>query len=88
MFSPRTLLPLLALAPAFLGAAEKIDFNKQIKPLLEGACTHCHGEKEDKGDFRMHTLEDIKKGNENGPASRLRRFEEERHLHHAAARCR
>jgi len=67
MFSPRTLLPLLALAPAFLGAAEKIDFNKQIKPLLEGACTHCHGAKEDKGEFRMHTLEDIKKGNENGP---------------------
>jgi hypothetical protein len=39
----------------------------QVKPLLEGACTHCHGEKEDKGDFRMHTLEDMKKGNENGP---------------------
>jgi formylglycine-generating enzyme required for sulfatase activity len=67
MFSPRTLLSALALAPAFLGAAEKIDFNTQIKPLLEGACTHCHGVKEDKGDFRMHTLEDMKKGNENGP---------------------
>ncbi len=63
----RTLVPLIALAPAFLHAAEKIDFNTQVKPLLEGACTHCHGSKEDKGDFRMHTLEDIKKGNENGP---------------------
>ncbi|OYW27715.1 MAG: hypothetical protein B7Z47_06440, partial [Chthoniobacter sp. 12-60-6] len=67
MFSPRTLLSFLALTPALLSAAEKIDFNTQIKPLLEGACTHCHGEKEDKGDFRMHTLEDIQKGNENGP---------------------
>ncbi len=67
MFSPRPILSVLALAPALLSAAEKVDFNKQIKPLLEGACTHCHGEKEDKGDFRMHTLEDIKKGNENGP---------------------
>lgn len=63
----RTLVPLIALAPAFLHAAEKIEFNTQVKPLLEGACTHCHGSKEDKGDFRMHTLEDIKKGNENGP---------------------
>ncbi|HRH95927.1 MAG TPA: SUMF1/EgtB/PvdO family nonheme iron enzyme [Prosthecobacter sp.] len=67
MFSHRPLVTLLALAPALLGAAEKVDFNTQIKPLLEGACTHCHGAKEDKGDFRMHTLEDIKKGNENGP---------------------
>ncbi|MDI1312691.1 SUMF1/EgtB/PvdO family nonheme iron enzyme [Prosthecobacter sp.] len=57
----------MALTPALLSAVEKVDFNKQIKPLLEGACTHCHGEKEDKGDFRMHTLEDMKKGNENGP---------------------
>ncbi|WP_395746791.1 SUMF1/EgtB/PvdO family nonheme iron enzyme [Prosthecobacter sp.] len=67
MILSRPLLSALVLTPALLGAAEKIDFNKQIKPLLEGACTHCHGEKEDKGDFRMHTLEDIKKGNENGP---------------------
>ena len=59
-------LSALAAAPAF-AAEEKIDFIKQVKPLLEGACTHCHGEKEDKGDFRMHTLEDMIKGNENGP---------------------
>ena len=67
MFPARPLISALALAPAFLYGAEKVDFVKQVKPLLEGACTHCHGEKEDKGDFRMHTLEDIKKGNENGP---------------------
>jgi formylglycine-generating enzyme required for sulfatase activity len=67
MFSARPLISALALAPVFLYGAEKVDFVKQVKPLLEGACTHCHGEKEDKGDFRMHTLEDLKKGNENGP---------------------
>jgi formylglycine-generating enzyme required for sulfatase activity len=58
---------MLLLSPALPCAAEKVDFVKQVKPLLEGSCTHCHGAKEDKGDFRMHTLEDIKKGNENGP---------------------
>lgn len=63
----KTLASSFLLLPALLCAAEKIDFNKQVKPLLEGACTHCHGAKEDKGDFRMHTLEDLKKGNENGP---------------------
>lgn len=67
MSSARTLVSVLALAPALLCAAEKDDFIKQVKPLLEGACTHCHGAKEDKGDLRMHTLEDMKKGNENGP---------------------
>jgi formylglycine-generating enzyme required for sulfatase activity len=54
-------------ALSFAEPAKKVDFMTQVKPLLEGACTHCHGEKEDKGDFRMHTLEDMKKGNENGP---------------------
>lgn len=67
MSPTRTFLSLLALAPGALCAAEKVDFVKQVKPLLEGSCTHCHGAKEDKGDFRMHTLEDLKKGNENGP---------------------
>ncbi|MFM7606686.1 MAG: SUMF1/EgtB/PvdO family nonheme iron enzyme [Prosthecobacter sp.] len=63
----RSLAFLAALAPAVALSADKVDFMKQVKPLLEGACTHCHGAKEDKGDFRMHTLEDMKKGNENGP---------------------
>lgn len=67
MSPAKTLVSTLLLSPALLCAAEKVDFVKQVKPLLEGACTHCHGVKEDKGDFRMHTLEDIKKGNENGP---------------------
>lgn len=63
----RSLAILSALAPALAFSADKVDFVTQVKPLLEGACTHCHGSKEDKGDFRMHTLEDMKKGNENGP---------------------
>lgn len=67
MSPAKSLASMLLLSPALLCAAEKIDFVKQVKPLLEGACTHCHGVKEDKGDFRMHTLADIKKGNENGP---------------------
>jgi formylglycine-generating enzyme required for sulfatase activity/mono/diheme cytochrome c family protein len=48
-------------------AAAKVDFATQVKPILESACTHCHGADKDKGDFRLHTLEDLKKGNDNGP---------------------
>ena len=65
--SIRFLAILSALAPAVAFSADKVDFVTQVKPLLEGACTHCHGAEKDKGDFRMHTLEDMKKGNENGP---------------------
>jgi formylglycine-generating enzyme required for sulfatase activity len=74
MFIPRPMsdhlpltISLLALAALTAPAAEKIDFNTQVKPILEAACTHCHGAEKDKGDFRMHTKEDMMKGNENGP---------------------
>lgn len=50
-----------------MAAAAKVDFNTQVKPILEAACTHCHGAEKDKGDFRLHTKEDLLKGNENGP---------------------
>lgn len=58
------LLAALALPAA---AADKVDFTTQVKPILEAACTHCHGAEKDKGDFRLHTKEDMIKGNENGP---------------------
>ncbi len=64
--SPSVLLGLLLAATA-APAAGKIDFASQVKPILEAACVHCHGTEKDKGDFRLHTLEDAAKGNENGP---------------------
>lgn len=53
--------------PGLASAAAKVDFTTQVKPILEAACTHCHGADKDKGDFRLHTKEDLIKGNENGP---------------------
>ncbi|MEN9284724.1 MAG: hypothetical protein RLZZ179_2217 [Verrucomicrobiota bacterium] len=32
-------------------------FTTFVRPILESACTHCHGKDEDKGDLRLHTLE-------------------------------
>ncbi len=29
----------------------------QVKPLLEGTCVHCHGEKKQEGEYRMDTME-------------------------------
>jgi formylglycine-generating enzyme required for sulfatase activity/mono/diheme cytochrome c family protein len=65
---PRTILTtLLTTAALTAQAADKVDFTTQVKPILEAACTHCHGAEKDKGDFRLHTREDAMKGNENGP---------------------
>lgn len=70
MFDHRPLtsaLLALAVVPGLASAAAKVDFSTQVKPILESACTHCHGADKDKGDFRLHTKEDLIKGNENGP---------------------
>jgi formylglycine-generating enzyme required for sulfatase activity len=68
--TPQFLAGFLAFAtlPSLAAAqAAKVDFNTQVKPILEAACTHCHGADKDKGDFRLHTKEDAMKGNDNGP---------------------
>jgi mono/diheme cytochrome c family protein len=42
---------LLLLVP--LAAQAKVDFQKQIAPILVQRCIECHGPKEQKGDLRL-----------------------------------
>lgn len=44
----------LLLASALVPAA--INFEEQVKPILEHRCFKCHGEKKQKGDLRLDTL--------------------------------
>ena len=55
-------------ALAWLGGLAKaeVSFEKHVQPVLASACLSCHGEKKDKGELRLHTLEDLLKGGENG----------------------
>src|SRR5262245_22958134 len=54
--------------PTLVGAAEKIDFPPDVKPLLEANCLSCHGPEKPKGDLRLVTREDAVKGGGDGTA--------------------
>jgi formylglycine-generating enzyme required for sulfatase activity len=43
-------------------AAEKIDFARDIKPILELSCLKCHGTEQSKGGLRLHTMAAALKG--------------------------
>jgi len=38
---------------------KKVDFVKDIKPIFEARCTKCHGDKKQKGDFRVDTRKEL-----------------------------
>src|SRR5262249_2563289 len=49
-------------------AAEKADFVKQIKPLLERSCVACHGPDKQRSAFRIDSRDALLKGGNTGTA--------------------
>jgi mono/diheme cytochrome c family protein len=49
-------------------ATEGVDFERQIKPLLEKSCVQCHGPEKQKGKLRLDTREGLLKGGDAGEA--------------------
>lgn len=47
-------------------AEDKIDFVKQIRPVIADSCYKCHGEKKMKGKLRLDSLEAFEKGGKDG----------------------
>lgn len=47
-------------------AEDKIDFAKQIRPIIADSCYKCHGEKKVKGKLRLDSLEAFEKGGKDG----------------------
>jgi hypothetical protein len=56
----------LLILPAFGFAAEPIDFDKAIAPLLASRCLDCHSGAEAKGKFDLSTSKGFAKGGDNG----------------------
>jgi formylglycine-generating enzyme required for sulfatase activity len=44
---------LLAVSASGANAADAVDFNRDVRPILEGACVHCHGPEKAEGDVRL-----------------------------------
>jgi mono/diheme cytochrome c family protein len=69
MMFPRKYPPALLLAlmgACGLHADEKVDFVREIQPILAEACVGCHGPEKQKGNLRLDTREALFKGGEDG----------------------
>jgi hypothetical protein len=58
-------IALMGLAAA-ARAEDKIDFAKQIRPIMADTCYKCHGEKKVKGKLRLDSAEAFQKGGKDG----------------------
>ncbi|MEC8906731.1 MAG: PSD1 and planctomycete cytochrome C domain-containing protein [Verrucomicrobiota bacterium] len=58
-----------------------VDFDKDIKPILETRCVSCHGIEKKKGDLDLSNLLSANKGGENGPAISPGKPEESELIH-------
>lgn len=43
-----------------------VDYRKEIQPLLQAKCFHCHGDKDRKADLNLSSFQGILKGGESG----------------------
>ena len=53
-------LVMLGVGAANAMAEEKVDFAKQVLPILQESCGKCHGEKKASGKMRVHTAAALK----------------------------
>lgn len=52
----------------FITSAFAVDFDQEIRPLLQERCIECHGEKKQKGELRLDAKAFAFKGGHDGPA--------------------
>ncbi len=54
---------------AAASGADKVDFRKDVQPILQSRCMSCHGRGKLKGGLSLETRDAILKGGEDGPAA-------------------
>jgi cytochrome c len=63
-----SLVVLLSVSQVLTAADSKVDFVKDIKPILDQNCIKCHGEEKQKGKLRLDIKDVALKGGKTGPA--------------------
>ena len=58
----------LAASITSVTSAQDVDFSKEVLPVLKANCLKCHGEKKEKGQLRLDSLQGIHNGGESGAA--------------------
>ena len=64
----RNALMTLACLGFSAGAAERVDYLKDVKPVLAARCYACHGALKQESKLRVDTAEFIRQGGKHGPA--------------------
>ena len=59
-------------APSTRQAAARVDYEKQIRPVLEASCSECHSQDKRKGGLSLATYGDILEGGRNGAVVQAR----------------
>ena len=65
---PHLLATFVFISPALVRAAMPLDYDKDVKPVLEARCFKCHGPEKQKAGLRLDVKESALKGGESGPA--------------------
>ena len=60
-------LSIILISP-YANSAEKVDYERQIKPIFRNRCTACHGALKQKAKLRLDTASFILQGGYGGPA--------------------
>ena len=60
------ILSVMALAASGVGAAERVDYLEQVKPLLAEHCAACHGALAQRGGLRLDAAQLILRGGDSG----------------------
>ncbi|MEM0969230.1 MAG: DUF1549 domain-containing protein, partial [Verrucomicrobiota bacterium] len=68
MMNPRIFLRMVALAAVSLSHGWAVDFEKDIRPILEFRCVECHRDGVLEGELRMDSLQALLEGGYSGPA--------------------
>ena len=51
-------------------ATARVDFEKQVRPIIEANCLECHSRDKRKGGLSLATYEDVLEGGRSGPIVR------------------